>query len=419
MSMILTRMFSLKACRRLALAVMITGGMTTIYAGAPGEVLPPWTPGTLDIHHINNGQGDSALLIFPDGTTLLIDVGDTRGTVRPPLYIAPPKPDGTRPPGEWVARYVQRWHPDGDKGALDYVLLTHFDGDHMAGFGDLVKHVRIRRVIDRAWPEYGPPRPLLDRMRPAVMRYRAEIDRLRETDGLIVERFEAGRNDQIVQQRQPDGSTAFEIQNLAVNGEVWTGRGLETVSRFPAEDPPAENPCSTVLRLRYGRFTYYNGGDLVGQLREDEPAWRDVESALAWHVGPVDVHVADHHGTRDSSNAFFLSVLQPRVHIVQVWSPTHPYPDVLERMRSEKIYPGPRDVFATNGLWEGRRGHLDKLFGEEAAAQFAAELAQLAGVQGHIVVRVEPGGGSYRVFMLDDTAESARILSVHGPYQSR
>lgn len=40
-----------------------------------GEVLPPWTPGTLDVHQINTGKGDAALFIFPDGTTLLVDAG--------------------------------------------------------------------------------------------------------------------------------------------------------------------------------------------------------------------------------------------------------------------------------------------------------------------------------------------------------
>ncbi len=400
--------------------MMLTSGGLPALADAPGETLTPWTAGTLDIHHINTGQGDAALMIFPAGTTLLIDVGDGRGIARPPGYKAPPKPDDTRPPGEWVARYVQQQHPDGTEGVLDYVLLTHFDSDHMGGFADLAKHVRIRRVVDRAWPEYGPPRPLRERYLPAVGAYRAVLEELRKNHGTVVERFEPGRNDQLAPQRQPDTPAPFEIRNLAVNGEVWTGRGTETISRFPADDPPAENPCSTVFRLRYGRFTYYNGGDLVGTLREDEPAWRDVESALAWQVGRVDVHVADHHGERDSANAFFLSVLQPRVHIVQVWSPTHPYPDVFERMLSEKIYSGPRDVFATNSLWQGRRDHLGERFGEEQAARFVAALEQkLTGGQGHIVVRVAPGGDSYRVFMLDDSAESFRVRSAHGPYQSR
>jgi hypothetical protein len=39
------------------------------FAQQPGQSLPAWTPGTLDIHQINTGRGKAALLIFPDGTS--------------------------------------------------------------------------------------------------------------------------------------------------------------------------------------------------------------------------------------------------------------------------------------------------------------------------------------------------------------
>ncbi len=48
---------------------------STAAAQVVGEPLPAWTPGTLDIHQINTGRGDAALLVFPDGTSLLIDAG--------------------------------------------------------------------------------------------------------------------------------------------------------------------------------------------------------------------------------------------------------------------------------------------------------------------------------------------------------
>jgi hypothetical protein len=40
-----------------------------------GAPLSAWTPGTLDIHQIATGRGNSALIIMPDGTTLLVDAG--------------------------------------------------------------------------------------------------------------------------------------------------------------------------------------------------------------------------------------------------------------------------------------------------------------------------------------------------------
>ncbi len=37
---------------------------------------------------------------------------------------------------------------------------------------------------------------------------------------------------------------------------------------------------------------------------------------------------------------------------------------------------------------------------------------------GHVVIRVEPGGDSYHVFILDDSDESFKVKAVFGPYQS-
>jgi len=46
-------------------------------------------------------------------------------------------------------------------------------------------------------------------------------------------------------------------------------------------------------------------------------------------------------------------------------------------------------------------------------------LDRLKSAQGHIVVRVDPGGETFRVIVLDDSAESYKVKSVHGPYKSR
>ena len=50
---------------------------TSVMAQAVGQVLPPWQTGYLDIHHINTGHGDAAFYIFPDGTTMLLDAGES------------------------------------------------------------------------------------------------------------------------------------------------------------------------------------------------------------------------------------------------------------------------------------------------------------------------------------------------------
>jgi hypothetical protein len=76
---------------------------------------------------------------------------------------------------------------------------------------------------------------------------------------------------------------------------------------------------------------------------------------------------------------------------------------VLRRLLSTRLYPGPREIFATNRM-EANRVVI-------GGAPFASE-------HGHIVVRVEPGGARYRIIILDDSAETGRIIAVHGPYDS-
>jgi hypothetical protein len=49
------------------------------HAQQVGEPLTPWSAGTLEIHQISTGRGNSALFIFPDATSLLVDAGDIHG----------------------------------------------------------------------------------------------------------------------------------------------------------------------------------------------------------------------------------------------------------------------------------------------------------------------------------------------------
>ena len=115
--------------------------------------------------------------------------------------------------------------------------------------------------------------------------------------------------------------------------------------------------------------------------------------------------VVNHHGNRDSTHAFFVSTLRPRLWIIPVWSADHPGHDVLDRMYSTRLYPGPRDVLATNMI-DANRIAIGPL------------LDRLSSAQGHIVIRVEAGGAVYRVLILDDTTESYRVITAFGPFSA-
>jgi beta-lactamase superfamily II metal-dependent hydrolase len=385
-----------------AVAVVALCAPALSAAQTPGERLPPWTPGTLDIHQVNTGGGNAAFLMLPDGTTLLIDAGDRKNV---PPRATPPRPDGSRPAGEWIARYARAMGATG----IDYGYVTHFHDDHMNAMVDVAERIPIRKLLDRGWPDYDFPAPDHSEFSAqAFIRYRDFV----KSGRVPAERLQPGRNDQIVLARDPKAYPEFEVRNIAANGEVWTGRGQETQNRFPPlgtlarEDWPTENMCSLAIRMRYGAFDYFTGGDLPGRPRPGYPEWQDVETPVARAVGAVDVAVLDHHGNRDSTNTFFVATLRPRAWIIPVWSSDHPGHDVLDRMYSARLYPGLRDVFATNML-EPNRLVIGPL------------LDRLLSSQGHIVVRVAPGGGSYRIIVLDDAAESYTVKAVHGPYDAR
>jgi hypothetical protein len=364
-----------------------------------GEVLPKWTPGTLDIHQINTGRGNAAFLMLPDGTTMLIDAGVT------PRAFTAPKPDASRSPGEWIARYVGAM----GAAAIDYGYLTHFHDDHMNALVDVAGRVPIRMMFDRGWPDYAYPSPDHREFESAGFTQYRDYLKTGATKG---ERLIPGRADQIVLVHERRKYPDFEIRNVAANGEIWTGQGTLTAPRFPRLDgvPPAdwptENMCSLAIRIRYGRFDYFSGGDIPGRPRPGYPDWHDVETPVARAVGAVDAAILDHHGNRDSTNASFVATLRPRVWIIPVWSSDHPGHDVLDRMYSERLYPGPRDVFATNMV-------------EANKVVIGALLDRLSSSQGHIVIRVAPGGASYRVLVLDDSAETYRVTGVFGPYSSQ
>lgn len=383
--------------------------------------LEPWKEGELDIHHISTGTGESTFFLLPDGTTLLVDTGIHGREINE--KCAKPVPSQERRPGEWVARYIQSLL-GAEEAKLDYTVATHFDKDHigavlpglesaaggdylLTGLSEVVEHVPTARILDRGYPGYNYPKPLED---DHILNYRKFVEHQVRKKGVVAERFEAGRADQIVLTRKPADYPGFTIRNLAVNGDVWTGQGSDATARFPALETlegkrlPSENASSLAFKLSYGDFDYYTGGDILGVLTGSAPDWYDLETPLARVVGPVEVAISNHHAFRDAMNETFLKSLSPRVIITLSWSSNHPHESTFPRLVSEEIYPGPRDLFITNLIPAAR-----EILGEENVRKFK-------GTQGHVVVRVDPGGERYHIFVLNDQSEDRFVLSSFGPY---
>jgi hypothetical protein len=387
-----------------ALVIMFLIAKTPMAQSIPDQVgqrITPWVHGTLDIHQISTGRGNAALVVMPDGTTLLIDAGDDTAP------FAEPRPNGSRSPAAWIASYIDSVLPSSSQRRLDYALITHFHADHMGAIAELAGLMPIRKIVDRGWPDYSYPAPLANTL---VRNYRGFLEQRTSDHSLTVERIRVGRADQFVPVLEnPSRYPAFEIRNVAGNGEVWTGKGTSTAKRFPdVKSPDAEIPweniCSIGVRIRYGRFDFFTGGDEYGIADPGMPAWVDLETPIAQAIGQTDVHVVNMHGSISVENPFFVTTLRSRVTILPSWSATHPSADVLKRVMAPLAYSGPRDIFAT-------------VLREPTRIAIGPRADQIKGF-GHIVVRVTEGGATYRIVVVDDATDTMKVKSIHGPYEA-
>lgn len=398
--------------------------------------LSPWRPGLMDIHHISTGRGNATYMIFPDGTTMLFDAGEISDThertksERNSLI----RPNASRSAYEWIADYIRQFAPKSLPIELDYAVISHFHDDHFGEWDSLRKRsdrgpyvltgitgvadlVPVKRLLDRghAWP--------VD-LRSDDFRKRFEKDeyhivqtlcnyftfmKTQFSRGLVYDSLVVGASDQIRLVQNPASYPDWRMMNIAAGGKVATGFGnRESAVLYPMGAYPGENPLSVCLKISYGRFNYFTGGDIPGIDEHGSTDLQSMESQVAPVVGPVDVATLNHHGNRDSQNPYYVRTLRPRVWIQQTWSSDHPGHDVLRRISSTRLYPGPRDVFATDLL----QANIHVMGNDLVEKAYTAR-------SGHIVVRVGDGGDEYKVYVLDDRSVDRKVLSVHGPYQSR
>jgi len=81
--------------------------------------------GTLEVHFLNIGQGDSALIESPTGTQVLIDGGPNREVLRELGEVMP-----------WFDR------------SIDVVIATHPDADHVVGLVDVLQRYDVSLILE-------------------------------------------------------------------------------------------------------------------------------------------------------------------------------------------------------------------------------------------------------------------------------
>lgn len=409
-----------------------------------GEVIPAWEEGVMDIHFINSTTGESVFVIMPDGTQLLIDAASSTVATNNKSNTTntgirsrwDPTKTNTRG-SQIIADYIRKCMEWTGNDQIDYFVTTHYDNDHIGGYSEslpvsknspsyrvigaseILDEFQVGKFMDRGYPDYNYPHAT-KHYKDNVQNYIKAVKWHVANKGLNAEIFKAGVNTQIVPKTDKYN---VKVQNIAVNGEVWTGVGTNVDYTFPklkdivcANPPeaanedncPPENACSCVMKISYGSFDYFAGGDLQYN-GKSYFSWKNIELPCTQVAGRVEVMKANHHGVTNTNQPEALEALNPKHIVVCSWVDCHPRTKVLNTMIT--TLPN-MDVHVTN-FWKGDRpSGVDEKVTDEQAARVKC-------YDGHIVVRVTDGGKYYRVMTLEDVEGTMKVKKVTSRYTSK
>ncbi|MFL5343631.1 MAG: ComEC/Rec2 family competence protein [Hyalangium sp.] len=239
--------------------------------------------GKLHVYFFDVGQGDSALIVSPEGRTVLVDAG----------------------PASAVNHLVNRL-PELLVTRLDLVVLTHPAADHYGALDAVQKVANPRRLLEPQLP--GTP---------------SEYDALLTAIGSRgVEIFSPAPNPS-----QPKELTRLPLGKGAELTVLWPRAPSEPL--VPGE--PAAN--SIVLRLTYGKTSVLFAGDARA---ETEAALLKGGAGLGSTLLKVGAHGADF-----ATSEAFLQAVNPRAAILSVGAGNKlgmPAPSVLDRLKATNAH---------------------------------------------------------------------------------
>ncbi len=255
----------------------------------------PRADGRLHIDFLDVGQGDSALITFPNGETLLIDGGGKRNFTQTSVkndlegeteIFEPDSPTV----GEMV---VSNFLWEKGYSQIDYILATHADADHIQGLSDVARNFSVRAAMFGRTPLKN-----------------AEFAKLYS----------------ILEKRK--------IKSLTLScGNILTFGAVKIEVLNPEKDENAEaisdNNHSIVLRVIYGARKFLLTGDI-----EKETEMKLLNSP---ELLQTDVIKVAHHGSRTSSSREFINLSKAKLAIISVGRESpfgHPHEEVVRRWES-------------------------------------------------------------------------------------
>lgn len=251
----------------------------------------PTLEGTLEMTVIDIGQGDCIFLQFPDGQTMIMDAGSTKGGSYTSIQ-------------EHLALRAVEY--------LDYVFITHTDQDHIKYLPDLFKEYDVRNVY---------------------MPYLQEGD---ITTDIWTETYEAIQNETYIDE---EGNIAncqvhYNVGDYVVSGKDWEMNCHSYLEDdYPIlknADGHKKNAVSPVCFLEYADRIIVLTGDSND---ENEPY------LLKRGVLNVDADILKvaHHGARSSTSQEFLDAVDCEYAIISYGEDNtyqHPHSELMQRLEN-------------------------------------------------------------------------------------
>jgi beta-lactamase superfamily II metal-dependent hydrolase len=262
-------------------------------------------PYTLEIHHIDVGQGDSTLILVRDeananaiSTSVLIDGGLATASGPVDTYVR----------GQGVAD-------------LDIMVASHFDKDHFYGLTELLADTSSSlcdhtTIYDRG--EWGN----VDQFGNVTGRkndFTNYLDAIAlvNTRSRPTSKVAAQGAANIPQDWRPAhwlvGRTLFSLNGgntsmTCVVANKWVN-GVNNYKHVEGTQAVDDNPFSLGLLIRHNNFRYFTAGDLMIAQEEEAAAFLNPNNNNAGHVCAIK---ASHHGAAKSTSAAYLARLLPR-----------------------------------------------------------------------------------------------------------
>jgi competence protein ComEC len=234
------------------------------------------TQGVLELVVLDVGQGDALLLRSPGGRWLLIDAG--------------PRHDGYDSGTQKVLPYLRKR----DVRALDLMILTHPDMDHVGGAPSLLRGFPILGVADPG----------------EVVGKELFLDVLTAAQG------------RGVPWRILQAGDSLHVDGVALRVVAPEGAGKES-------ENGDSNPASVVLELRFGAF--------AALLTGDAPISAELGLLSRLRSPRFQLLKVGHHGSSTSTSQELLDRTHPEVALISVGRRNrygHPNPGVLQRLRA-------------------------------------------------------------------------------------